>query len=270
MLADAHYGSGAETKSLWMDSILNNCLSGSTDVKAAIIPVARLGHGSSEPTYDNLMFYNGNLSTPAIFSDFQGGKLPAGNSTTLQPVGLARFSQAVGPAFKPGGESYGLQQKFHVTSTKASKEAMEIVHDIYFEAMAQLSHLDDFFTGLAFLAITTSFTEAANAGIGMPQGLVNEPVFWIEEALTWGNAEDTEHVNAVLDEANALIVQKLGEKDLLSKYIYLNDADEKQKVFESYPEENLRRLKSIRGKYDPSRVYTDLMKGGFKVDAAAL
>lgn len=270
MLADAHYGTGAQIKSLWMDSILNNCLSGFTDVKGAIIPVARYGHGASDITYDNLMFYNGNASTPAIFKDFQGGLFPAGNSTTLQPIGLARFSQAVAPAFKPGGVSHGLQQLFHVTSTKATKEAMEIVHDIFFAAVAELVHLEGFFTGLAYLAITTSFTTASNTGVGTPQGLANEPVFWIEEAVTWKNAADSALVNSVLDKANAEIVKKLGEKNLLSKYIYLNDADAKQKVFESYPKANLVRLKSIRSKYDPSRVYTDLMKGGFKVDKAAL
>lgn len=52
------------------------------------------------------------------------------------------------------------------------------------------------------------------------------------------------------------------------RYLYLNDADADQDAFEAYGKESVDRLKEIRDKYDPSKVYTDLMPGGFKVDAA--
>jgi hypothetical protein len=38
-----------------------------------------------------------------------------------------------------------------------------------------------------------------------------------------------------------------------------------QRVFESYGAENLERLKKVRRKYDPLKVYTELMPGGWKV-----
>lgn len=268
-IADAHYGTGEAVKKNFIEAIHTYALSGSEDTKAAVIPVVRLGHGEEKPTYDNLMFYDGNTSSPAIFKDFQGGKLQ-GNGTALRPIGLGRFSQAVKPAFEKGGESFGLQQKFYLVAIKADIEAMTIVHDIYFAGIKKLKDLDKFFTGLAFLAITTSFTEAANAGIGTPQGLANEPVIWVEQALTWGRSEDDKLVNQVLGDINAEIQKVLSKKGQLSKYLYLNDASENQKVFESYPKENLRKLKAIRAKYDPSKVYTNLMKGGFKVDKASL
>jgi hypothetical protein len=265
MLADAHYGTGLSIKEKFMDSVLKYCLSGSADVKAAMIPVARLGFGQSAVTYDNLLFYNGNASTPAIFSDFQGGNLPASASTVLRPISLARFSQSVAPAFEPGGESYGLRQRFHVVSTIATKEAMEIVHDVYFDAMTKLTNITHFTTGLAYLAITTPFLDASNSGIGCPQGPESKPTFWIEQALTWGDAADDALVDSVLDAANAEITKQLVAIKATSKYLYLNDADADQKVFESYPAANLARLKNIRAKYDPKRIYTDLMPGGFKV-----
>jgi hypothetical protein len=45
----------------------------------------------------------------------------------------------------------------------------------------------------------------------------------------------------------------------------MNDAGKGQPIFQSYPAANLRRLKTIRTKYDPLRVYTNLMPGGWKV-----
>ena len=66
-----------------------------------------------------------------------------------------------------------------------------------------------------------------------------------------------------------MLEEKLKEAGQLGTYIYLNDADKGQKVFESYGDESVARLKEIRAKYDPARVFTDLMPGGFKVEHAA-
>ena len=44
-----------------------------------------------------------------------------------------------------------------------------------------------------------------------------------------------------------------------AKYLYLNDADLDQPVFEGYPVENVVRLQAIRDRYDPGMVFTNLM-----------
>jgi hypothetical protein len=48
----------------------------------------------------------------------------------------------------------------------------------------------------------------------------------------------------------------------------LDNADKGQKIFESYGLESVLKLKAIRDKYDPNRVFTDLMPGGFTIDKA--
>lgn len=267
-LANPSYGFGPETKDQWLNSILNFVLHGSSDPKATIIPVARFGVGFQEPRYDATLFYNGvNTKTPTILSDFQGGLLPASNMTSLTPLTMAAFAEAVFPAFETGGESHGLQQRFHVMSTIATREAMDIVHDTFFDAVVSqgLSDLADFFVGLAWNSITTKFIAESNSGIGCPQGLVEEPVFWVEEAITWGNPADDAKIEHFVQTVNANITAQLQAVHATSSYIYLNDADPNQPVFQGYPPENLERLKSIRAKYDPLMIYTDLMPGGFKV-----
>ncbi len=48
-------------------------------------------------------------------------------------------------------------------------------------------------------------------------------------------------------------------------YIYQNYAGKGQDVFDGYGEENRKRLREIRGKYDPEEVFERLVPGGFKI-----
>jgi hypothetical protein len=184
---------------------------------------------------------------------------------------MSAFAKAVGPAFKPGGESYGKSQLFHVVPHKPTLEAMTIVHDTFFDAIIaeNLTALPDFFVGLAWNSITKKFVEESNKGIGCPQGVAEEPAFWVEEALTWGDAADTPRIKSFIQTVNADITAKLEAINATIPYIYLNDADETQDVFGGYPAANVQRLKQIRSKYDPKMVYTKLMPGGHKVAYAA-
>ncbi|KAF4626377.1 hypothetical protein G7Y89_g11779 [Cudoniella acicularis] len=270
-LASPSYGYGSEVKDQYLTSILNYVINGSSDPKAAIIPTARFGPGYTSPRYDAVLFYNGvNISTPAILSDFQGGALPADNTTSLTSITMGQFSQAVLPAFQKGGESNGLQQNFHVISTKANRQAMDIVHDTFFDAVIaqNLSSLSSFFVGLTWNAITTKFIETSNNGTGCPQGMTEEPVFWVEQSLSWGDSADDAKIDAFIQSVNANMTTQLVAANLTSSYIYLNDADKGQPVFAGYPAENVQRLKDIRDKYDPLMIYTNLMPGGFKVAQA--
>lgn len=267
-LANPSYGYGSDVKDKWLDSILNYVIGGSSDPKAAIIPVARFGTGFEDIRYDATLFHNSvNNSKPAILGDFQGGLLPSSNTTSLTTLTMGTFAKAVLPAFQEGGESHGLNQRFHVVSTVATREAMDIVHDTFFDAIKAegLAELNDFFVGLAWNSITTSFLEASNSGTGCPQGVVEEPLFWVEQAFTWGDSADNEKIDNLIKTVNANITAQLEAIDATSPYIYLNDADGDQPVFQGYPAENLKRLQQIRAKYDPLKIYTNLMPGGFKV-----
>lgn len=230
--------------------------------------MARFGTGFEDIRYDATLFYNGvATNTPDILNDFQGGLLPSSNMTSLTTLTMGTFAKAVMPAFQEGGESHGLNQRFHVVSTVATREAMDIVHDTFFDAIKSegFSNSPDFFVGLAWNAITTSFLEASNSGTGCPQGVAEEPLFWVEEAFTWGDSIDDERIDHFIQTVNANITVQLEAIDATTPFIYLNDADSDQKVFQGYPADNLKRLQRIRAKYDPLMIYTNLMPGGFKV-----
>ncbi|KAJ4287158.1 hypothetical protein N0V90_012556 [Kalmusia sp. IMI 367209] len=270
LMAEAKYGTSNVTRDAYLAAVLDFALHGDQDTAAAIIPVARWGPNYTSPSYECTLFYNGTAapSTGSLAEFIHGnttGLTAINGSATLQPLSLSQYGSLVRPAFKPGGVSYGLQQKFRLVSTKASLEALRIVHDTYFASLSAsglANSVPEFFSGLAFNAITRTF---AVASAGLPQNVPPEAAFWVEESLTWASEEDSEAIEAWSKAVNEEIEEKLRNIDSLNPYLYLNDADKSQKVFESYGDESVKKLKSIREKYDSGRIFTDLMPGGFKV-----
>ncbi|KAH7083199.1 hypothetical protein BKA63DRAFT_549625 [Paraphoma chrysanthemicola] len=267
--AEATYVEAETTKDLYLDGLLDITLNGDVDTHAAVIPVARWGPGSTVPSYESTILYNGTEApTTGPVTTFFNGTIESVNaSSTLRPLSLAAYSKLLRPAFQNGGPGHGFRQKFRVVSTKATREAMDIVHDTWFAKLTATdiaNHVPGFFAGLAYNSITRTFAEHSQ---NMPMAIEPVPQFWVEEAISWDHEADDAEVEQFLLDVNADIEAQLEEKDLALPYVYLNDADKNQKVFEGYGVENMKRLQAIRQKYDPKGVYTVLMPGGFKVAA---
>ena len=85
------------------------------------------------------------------------------------------------------------------------------------------------------------------------------------ENWTWTQSSDDTIVRAAADEITATINRLLLAHAYDAKYIYMNDAGKDQPIFQSYPAANLIKLKAIRFKYDPLKIFTNLLDGGWKV-----
>lgn len=269
-MADAVYGNSNATRDAWLSAVLDFAVNGDKDPAAAITPVARWGPNFTSPSYESTLFYNGSMApTTGPFATFANDNTTltsVNESSVLHPRTLAQNAALLRPAFGPGGPGHGFRQKFRVVSTKATLQAVKIVHDAYFsslQASGLANSVPGFFSGLAFNAITKAF---AIASVGTPQNLPVEPAFWIEESLSWSSGEDDARIEEWVQSVNVEIEAKLREAGALGRYVYLNDADKGQQVFATYGKESLSKLKDIRRRYDPERIFTDLMPGGFKVD----
>jgi hypothetical protein len=274
LLADAHYGSTNETRDAYLAAVLNMALTNDEDLDSTIIPVCRWGPSSTAPSYESTLFYNDTSAptsgplTEFIYGNTTGLKALNGTST-MRLVSLARYGRAMRSAFKDGAQSHGLRQKFRVVSIKANAEALKIVHDTFFNSLAEsglANKVPNFFAGVAFNIVNR---EMVARSAGLPQNIPLEPAFWVEEAISWGSEGEFDgEIADWVKTVNEDIERKLEEVDGLNRYIYLNDADKGQKVFESYGSESVERLRMARAKYDPERVFTDLMPGGWKVEHA--
>jgi len=88
------------------------------------------------------------------------------------------------------------------------------------------------------------------------------------ENFSWTNPADDARINTFAAKITEIIETKLSAANQQAKYHYMNDAGSGQEIFQNYGPGNLAKLKAIRAKYDPKKVYTNLMPGGWKVDSA--
>ncbi|KAK1726997.1 FAD binding domain-containing protein [Colletotrichum acutatum] len=269
MIASPSYR-GGEVKQHFIDSVYNFPVNGHNDPKAAVLPVITYVSGTVGPTYSSTLFCNGNATHPAVLGDFLGDLLTPDNSArSLAPFLMGRYHQAIEPSFQEGGRPYGSRQRFHMLPIYANKEAMLVAHDMFFElANSAFKETRGGIIGFAFNPITWAFLAATNAQPGALQNIDESPACWIEQTYSWTDEADDQVFDTFISDFNTRVRERLEPVGALYPFYYLNEADVGQPVFESYLTGNLGRLKEIRNKYDPARVFTDLMPGGFKVAGA--
>ncbi|GME49379.1 putative FAD binding domain protein [Neofusicoccum parvum] len=259
------YGPGVRDK--WLDAVYTFAHDGSKDAKAALIPTATWGQSTQGMlVYNNFQFYDGNHTNPPAFENFSAPVLPALQNT----VSARTMYQWTLEDYDRIKAVHGMRNAFYTVSLYAKKEAMEIVHDTWFEtAKLRLSNVTNFLGSMALMPITERFISAGGRD---PMGIdaSQAPYIWVEESLMWSNPADDKTIDTFLADVNKDINAKLDAKGLRAPYLYLNDAYQGQQVFERYPKVNLAIMKGIRAKYDPQRVLTDLMPGGWKVEHASI
>ena len=273
-------------------TVVDFALSGQTlDEKASVIPIVNTGN--SQPyfgsvSYTTYRFWGGNASeqfgsaSPPSLAYFTAPKLPV-ISDTFAPKSMHQWSEETAPSF---ARTKGLRQRFYTPLTlrvldkKRTLAALEIIHDEYFGTVSSaLSSLDVWFSGVSPFPISQQYLAASagrknsvhgiNIPDGDPMGVVPENLIVVELSTSYSNNATYEAVvTAFLHDVDQRIRNKLckhGLDDIISRWIYINDADKGQDVFDGYPRENVKALRRIRAKYDTERIFTDLMPGGWKV-----
>lgn len=238
---------------------------GPSDPKSAIIPTILTLPAANMTVYAAAKFYNSRTDNPEVFENFTAPKLiPVADSYALQP--LSDYIAAT-DALQP----LGLRQAFRTLSSIVDRDAVQLIHDTFNSGVySKLSNVPNLQASITFQPVTKDFLSHSAKTGGNPQGVdvSKAPFFWMVENFTWGTVEDDATVHAAADQITADINNMLSAKSFNAQYLYMNDAGKGQPIFQSYPAANLLKLKSIRTKYDPLKVYTNLMPGGWKVAEA--
>lgn len=257
----------ADQADLFLDAVYDMAADPDPDVKGAVIPIANWGSGVNK-SFACQMFYNGGDAAPAFFANFSAPRMPPVTDDFGPVAGMgaaaARMARGV-------DRLRGFREGWWFLTVRADRRALRLIHDTYMAfCEAYLAGVEAWITGLAFNIVSRQFVAAAGVGNGAggdPMGLdpAGAPLVMIEESVTWYHASDDDTVRDFYAAFNANITAQLGPLGVLSDFVYLNDANGAQDVFAGYPLGNVRRLQAIRDKYDPGRVFTDLMPGGWKV-----
>lgn len=284
--------SNTTNSSDYYGTLVDYALHGQTaDRKASVIPIANTGNTPAQygtVSFTTYRFWGGNASeefesgSPESLSYFAEPKLQI-DSDTFAPKTVHEWSEETAPSF---ARTKGLRQRFYTPVTLRVKqksqvlEALEIIHRLYFGAISSaLTELDLWFTGMSPFPIsahslaTSAYRNNTVCGLdipdGDPMGIEPENLIVVELSISYSNKAScepitTEFLHGIGRQIREELAQE-GLDELISPWIYLNDADKGQDVFGGYPKKNVEALQKIREKYDADRVLTDLLVGGWKV-----
>ncbi|KAL3426022.1 Bifunctional solanapyrone synthase 4 [Phlyctema vagabunda] len=251
----------AAEKERFLSAVADYGQYGSADVKSAVIPSIFILASLNLTIYTSALFYDGNQCEQPSLSNFTA--IPA-IATTYAPTTLAAY--VAGTDILIGD---GTRQAFRVVSSYATRTALDIVHNTFVDMVAaRIADVAGLQASVAFQPITKNFIQQGIHRGGNPQGvdITKAPYFWMVQNFSWSDVKDDIRIYAFADEVTQLIEERLAAVGQLATYRYMNDAGFGQQIFQNYGPGNLEKLQSIRQNYDPLRVYTDLMPGGWKVD----
>ncbi|KAF2224688.1 putative FAD dependent oxidoreductase [Elsinoe ampelina] len=270
-IGDVQYGAGEDVKNKWINAVVTNAQNGNQDEKHGVIPLAVKQSLQPEVgiTYQASLFYNGDNQAPAVLANFTAPNFPTLTSSFARKS-LGDYVQEGAASQPPPGI---LRQRFYFMSIPASASALLIAHDTFFAKVDQNlnGNVPFYVTAFAAMSMPTSFFQNAINRGGEPMSIQPSggPQIWIEFSHTYQRPEDEPIIDAYLRDLDSTLRAALTANGTPpNKFIYLNDADKFQNVFAGYPASSVQRLKSIRNKYDPSKVFTTQQPGGWKVDAA--
>lgn len=116
--------------------------------------------------------------------------------------------------------------------------------------------------------ISPNLVEAGQRSGGNSLGLEAVPQSWFHIDLLWWNAEDDEAMRIAGESMYAEIESAAKEQGSHMRYIFMNDANERQPVMASYGPKNVRKMRQVQKQYDPKEVFDRLLAGAFKLPRA--
>ena len=100
---------------------------------------------------------------------------------------------------------------------------------------------------------------------GNALGLQNVNQTWFVLDVGWWHPSDDDVVHNATRAIHDRIRQEAKSEGKLLEYIFMNDASYDQDVIKHYGAKNVKQLREVQRKYDPKRVFQNLVSGGFKL-----
>lgn len=199
---------------------------------------------------------------PAVFAEYRA--IPALSDSTSVTT-LANLTQQLN-ASNPDG----FRETYWTASSLLDVEMVQFVFDICFREFDTLRNVSGIVPANSLQIITVAQLEQMQKQGGNALGLSSSsgPVFILNLNMRWDKIEDDERVLSVNRRIVAKMQDEAKRRNMEVEYLYMNYASEEQDVIGSYGEVERERLRSVAGRYDPRRVFQELMPGYFKLDGA--
>ncbi|KAI1267665.1 hypothetical protein F5Y18DRAFT_308021 [Xylariaceae sp. FL1019] len=196
---------------------------------------------------------------PSIFQDFRVGKTVLGLENDTNPANFAMGNR---------------RQLFSSTALASSAEAVYLINQTFFDAIAANPHIRD----TADLSITNTYQlftpgmiKAAKALGGDPIGLydpLGNGVLAVLYGGNWADAKDDETIYQFFQDMIDELDDRAKKAGLYYDFVYLNDAAPTQTrdIFQKFSNGTaLPKLRNVAERYDPDQIFQTLAPGGFKL-----
>nr|D7UQ40.1 RecName: Full=Bifunctional solanapyrone synthase; AltName: Full=FAD-dependent monooxygenase sol5; AltName: Full=Prosolanapyrone-II oxidase; AltName: Full=Prosolanapyrone-III cycloisomerase; AltName: Full=Solanapyrone biosynthesis protein 5; Flags: Precursor [Alternaria solani]BAJ09785.1 oxidase/Diels-Alderase [Alternaria solani] len=113
--------------------------------------------------------------------------------------------------------------------------------------------------------ISVSMVGEARARGSDPMGVADQPQLWFVVSSGWNLAQDDAEAESIMLDALAEVEEYTKSRALHLPFYFLNDAFSTQMPLQSYGAVTYGKLQAASRKYDPTRVFQELVPGGFKL-----
>lgn len=226
----------------------------SFDPKSSLTSIMTHTPATNLTSYLAVQFYDSDNDKPMLWQNFTTPYMGAVFSDYRRQT-LASYLRTSNAA-----DSTRKRQVWRTWSMKVDRVGLGLVNEILIGMTGEeLSEYTDVSAGIVVSRVTQG-----TIGWEKAEGQ-DKPVWIVVLQLSCEKEEEYAVLLRFADRFVSAVEKRLKHGDLLVDYKYLNYAGEGQQVFESLGQDKLAELKAVREKYDPTKVFTELMPGGWKV-----
>lgn len=124
------------------------------------------------------------------------------------------------------------------------------------------------FMGATWQPVSQNVSGLGEARGGNALGLEPTAQTWLATAFAWWWPDDDGKVHGLGNDIVSEIEAATASAQNQLSYKFMNDASWSQQVIASYSDDNVRKLREVQTKYDPSLCFQRLVPGGFKLPTA--
>ncbi|KAH7396261.1 hypothetical protein BKA66DRAFT_438213 [Pyrenochaeta sp. MPI-SDFR-AT-0127] len=165
------------------------------------------------------------------------------------------------------GSTDGLRQTQWDASFKVDRDLFSFLINAFYTLLPSVQSLPGAFPTISIQAITEGQLKGMQKKGGNALGLnpAKGPYFIMNMSSRWNNAADDAAFLKFFSTIIKHVKAEAQSKGLDNAYIYMNYASQFDDPIASYGGANVKKLKDVSKKYDPSGVFQDLQPGHFKL-----
>ncbi|KAE9402120.1 FAD-binding domain-containing protein [Gymnopus androsaceus JB14] len=232
---------------------------------------ANYGHDDSNThIFKAISFVHSNGTDTASIVEVNLNPIPLANVTSVPA--LVSF-ELTGPTHDVISEVIAnalastARTEWYTITTEIDSDLFTDIYEGGLKIFEPLEDREGFTLATGIQSFQKSFIEGA-AGTPVYNALKqpNADLVCILLMATWTNPADDVAMKAAVLQFGAWAEAEALNRGLLASYIYLNYANEQQLIYErSVTPNDLNTMRKIQKKYDPSGVFTQLWRGGYKI-----